>query len=136
MEEETSKDIASFNNAAEYCASLTVEERHIADAISSKDYAKWNDLLDILWTDLYEWFDEDGVVEQDDIRKKQKEAWERINKAIKNRKTSVDTKDVELFFMRTIMLKKVLHKVGLRMMKTDDQSNVSILSRKPRMNYR
>jgi hypothetical protein len=38
--------------------------------------------------------------------------------------------------LRTIALKKVLHKVGLRMPKVDDMSDVPILSRPARMNFK
>jgi len=136
MSEETpQQDKAVFNNAAEYCKSIITIERAIAEAFLKKDYTEANDGLDILWMELYEWFLPEEEVEQNEIRKRQQEAYKRIMIAINNKQSSVSTSDIELFRMRTIMLKRVIHRSGLRMAKQDDESGTPSLMRKAKHNY-
>jgi len=127
---------ATFNNAAEYCKSLIIIERSIAENFKVRNFIGVNEDLELLWMELYEWFSKDEEEEQNKIRNEAFESVKRINDAVKLKKNSVDTKDVEILKFRAIMLKKIIHKYGLRMYKGEDMSGTPSLMRPAKLNYR
>jgi hypothetical protein len=138
MGEPTENDTAAFNSGFDYIKRLTAIENLIANAMMNDDYNIWNKGLDIFWIDLYGWIrkDKKDLEEHDTARQAQRVAADRIFTAFKNKQTSISTNDIELFKMRTMLLKDVMFKYNIRMPKVDDQGDVSILSRKPIPNYR
>lgn len=131
-DETPNQEFASFNSAAEYCKSLIIIERSIADSFLKQEYYNANEGMEILWMELAEWMSEDEIKEHDVVKKLAFEACSRINIAKKNGRNSVDTQDIEILKSRNMMLKKIIHKYGLRMQKVDDISGVPILSRPAR----
>jgi len=135
-EEKPPKETASFNSAAEYCKSLIIIERDIAECFKKQMFYDANESMEILWMELTEWMDEDETKEHAEIRTNSYDACVRLTNAKKTGKNFVDTKDIELLKYRNIMLKKIIHKYGLRMAKTDDLTGVPALMRPARMGFR
>ena len=130
------QDNATFNNAAMYCYSLIIIERNIADAFIKRDYIEVNEGLEIFWMELSEWFNDEEIQEQEEIRQQALQAVDRISIAIKNKRPSVNTNDVEILKRRTISLKKIMHKYGVRMYRSEDVSGIPVLSRPAKSNFR
>jgi len=134
--EKPKEDLGAFNSGIAYTQTLTFIERAIDEAMLKNDFMGWDKLLDMLWMEMYEWFSEKEETEQNEIRNEQKRVASKIKEAIQNKQKSFPTEYSEIFKYRTIMLKKIIHKKGLRMPKIDDERGIPILSRKGKMNSR
>jgi len=135
-EEKPPKETASFNSAAEYIRSLITIERSIADAFAKEDWKNVHIGLELFWMELSEWFDDKEKEQQDKIRQRCKDVWKKIYEVLKNKEPSIPSEYIEEFVTRTIMLKKILHKWGLRMPHTEDISGIPSLMRPARMGFR
>jgi len=123
MESSLESEQGAFNAGIEYLKTLIVIERTIDTAFVDNDFNKLNTLLDVLWIEMFEWFNDDEREIHDKKRKEQKKAHNILIQAKKTNKISIPNNIIDTYIERYIHLKLTIHKKGLRMPKKDDPAH-------------
>jgi len=117
----------TFNSAVQWLMKLDEIERAIDTAFATNNYGQQYRFLNVYWSVLYEWMNDkhkDGeqneVEVHDEMREKARQVNIKVLKAKRNGKMSILTKDLEVYWRWNVMIKKLIHKKGLRMPKKDD----------------
>jgi hypothetical protein len=120
-------DKASFNAGIEHLRTIVTIEREIDTSFVNKDYDRLHTLLDLLWAELYEWFDRgkktsDEKTKHNNLRQKEWDAHKKMMRAKNEKKATVPREWIECYWERYLALKDLIHSKGLRMRKADDPS--------------
>lgn len=117
----------TFNSAVQWLYKLDELERAIDYVFSINDYEGQYRLLNVYWSVLYEWMSEtckkgekSEVEMYDEMRAKAYQSHKFILEAKIMGKKTIPTEYLEVYWQWNVMLKKLIHKKGLRMPKKDD----------------
>ena len=131
--EKKDESMSAFNSAFSYFDLLNVLEKGMLQAKFDKDYKALDELLDMYWIMISEWFDDKEEKEHNTLREEQKEAHNKILTAIKAGKNTIPIEVSEVYIKRWRKLLKTYHLHGMRMPKRDDEGeNPGLLGRKPK----
>lgn len=111
-----------FNSGIEHLRTLVTIERHIDQYLAEDDFINACKFLNLLRINLYEWFDSDEkiVEEQETLRQKANETANKIIDCQNQGREYIKAEEIENIYKWYLSLKKIIHKHGLRMPKRDD----------------
>ena len=137
MEEPTNKDTSEFNAGISLLIQLDIIEKSMIEAKTRKpkNYQDYFDTVDAYFMTLIGELNDKDTDEQLMIQKEVKNNLRDIIDK-QNKGLPIPCSLVESIDQWQIELRKLKKKLGMGMPKKDDERDIPVLSRKPRMNYR